>query len=408
MCTSRDPVWRNAAFCLALLLLGTLARGEGPRETAVLTAAGKPAEGPLEPFLGEPRLDVQDVYGGERLPNVVVATDGTVLAIWGWNNVRVRRSEDGGATWEPEIAIGKGLHSGGAIVDESTGDVLIFTEEQHPPAPLHVYRSRDQGRSWSEEQVTIHPDAHGNVPSMCMNERGITLRHGPHAGRLLRPARFYAGGNQRPEWPNHYTNAVYSDDGGRTWHTSSPFPAQGTGEATLAELADGRIYYNSRRHLSTDGLNPRRRHIAWSDDGGQTWKDLSVSDVLPDGDQHRDYGLMAGLVRLPVRGRDILVFSNIESPEGRRRGTVWASFDGGRTWPVKRLVEDGPFAYSSLAAGRPGTPSEGWIYLQYEGGAAAQIARFNLAWILGGEPTRDGSLPPWLADFVPHSAPAGR
>jgi sialidase-1 len=31
---------------------------------------------------------------------------------------------------------------------------------------------------------------------------------------------------------------------------------------------------------------------------------------------------------------------------------VWASFDGGKTWPVKRLVDEGSFAYSSLVTGR--------------------------------------------------------
>ena len=62
------------------------------------------------------------------------------------------------------------------------------------------------------------------------------------------------------------------------------------------------------------------------------------------------YGLMAGLVRLPVEGKDILIFSNIESPNGRHHGTVWASFDGGKTWPLKRLVYKGGFGYSSLSA----------------------------------------------------------
>ena len=32
------------------------------------------------------------------------------------------------------------------------------------------------------------------------------------------------------------------------------------------------------------------------------------------------------------------------------------------------VYEEGPFAYSSLSAGRPGTPSQGWIYLLFEGG----------------------------------------
>ena len=212
----------------------------------------------------------------------------------------------------------------------------------------------------------------------------------------MRPARNYAAGNRGEEWPNHYTTAIYSDDGGTTWHTSEPFPAFGTGEATLAELADGRIYYNSRRHWAPEGVNPRRRWTAWSDNGGESWNGLAICEVLPDGPQNSNYGCMGGLVRLPVAGRDILIYSNCDSPDGRNKGTVWASFDGGKTWPVKRLVHAGGFAYSSLSAGRPGTPSEGWIYLLFESGGA-KLARFNLSWVLGGENTGDGVAPGWAA-----------
>ncbi len=358
-------------------------------------AAEEPVEGPIGAFLGEPKFEMQQLFADERLPNVVVATDGTVLASWGWGRVRVRRSDDGGTSWGSEILLGNGLNAGGFTVDENTGHVLAFLEEKHPPAPLAVLRSTDHGKTWQAQETVIRPDSNGNVPSMCMNEHGITLRRGEYKGRLLRPSRWYAGKNERARWPQHYTNAIYSDDGGKTWHSSDPFPAMGTGEATVAELSDGRIYYNSRRHWAEPGANPRRRWTAFSDDGGATWKDLAICQTLPDGDQVRDYGLMAGLARLPVDGRDILIFSNIESPSGRHHGTVWASFDGGQTWPIKRLVYEGAFAYSSLTAGRPGTPSEGWIYLQFEGGpkGGSTVARFNLSWLLGGEKTGDGSIP---------------
>jgi sialidase-1 len=351
----------------------------------VVFSACKPSE--RNPFWadGEPFFDVQEIFSDERFPNVVVATDGTVITTWGSENYRVRRSEDGGSTWGAEISVAKpGFQGGGTIVDENTGDILIFVEEGHPVAPLTVYRSKDHGKTWSPQDIVIHPDENGIVPSMHMNERGLTLKHGKYAGRLIRPTRYYGPGNGREYWPEHYSNAIYSDDGGKTWQTSAPFPAKGTGEAAIEELSDGTLYYNSRRHLSTDGLNPRRRHIAWSYDGGETWQDLSVSEVLPDGDQQRDYGLMAGLVRLPLKGYDILLFSNIESPEGRHHGTVWVSFDGGKTWPVKKLVEEGSFAYSSMAAGRDGTPGEGMIYLFYESDGEAKMARFNLAWITDG------------------------
>jgi sialidase-1 len=117
--------------------------------------------------------------------------------------------------------------------------------------------------------------------------------------------------------------------------------------------------------------------------------------VLPDGPQNTNYGCMAGLTRLSVSRQDILIYSNCDSPSGRDHGTVWASFDGGKTWPIKRLVFEGRHAYSSLTAGRPGTKTEGSIYLHFEGGpkGGSTVARFNLTWVLGGESTGDGAVP---------------
>lgn len=389
---------------LLLLTLATSAQGDEPAhrdepQPAARTAADKPAEGPLEPFLGHARCETQQLFESQRFPNVVVTTDGTVVAVWGQKNVRVRRSGDGGATFEPEIVVAaSGIHSGGATVDEQRGDLLVFVEDRHPPAPLTLYRSRDQGRSWAAEKVTIAPDRHGNVPSMHMNEHGITLRRGPQAGRLLRAARYYAAGNRRGQWSQHYTTAIYSDDGGATWKTSDPFPEMGTGEATLAERADGSVYYNSRLHWPQARRPTSRRH-AVSRDSGATWDDWAIVDVLPDGPQTTAYGCMGGLVRLPVEDRDILLFSNVDTRGARReRTTVWVSCDGGATWPLKRLVDEGPGGYSSLAAGRPETASEGSIYLLYEaGGGRARLARSNLSWLLAGEATGDGQLPAWLA-----------
>lgn len=345
-------------------------------------------------------FEVQHVFSNERFPNVVVASDGSIVASWGSEDFRVRRSEDGGQTWGQEITIANpGFQGGGTTVDETTGNILVFVEEGHPIAPLTVYRSNDNGKTWTADDVTVLPNSLGHTPSMHMNEHGITLKHSKYAGRLLRPTRYYGESPETPFWEQHYTNAIYSDDGGKTWQASEPFPFYGTGEATIVELSDGTLYYNSRRHKSTDGLNPRWRYIAYSHNGGHTWTNESVSDELPDGNQHSDYGLMAGLVRLPVKGHDILLFSNINVPQKendvdldfdvrwaeRVRGTVWASFDGGKTWPVKRLVDDGNFAYSSMNAGRKGTPSEGMIYLLYESDNGAKMARFNLNWITQGK-----------------------
>ena len=356
-------------------------------------------EGTIDAFLGKSSLDVQPVFRGERFGNIVVTMKGTVLATWGTSHVRAKRSEDGGKTWGPEIVIAKpGFQTGGLTVNETNGDIFAFIEDRHPPATITIYKSSDDGKSWQKIPTNIKPDSKGNAPSMHMNEHGITLRHGEHKGRLIRPSRWYAGENNRRLWPKHYTNAIYSDDGGKTWHTSDPFPANGTGEATLAELSDGTIYYNSRRHWAEEGANPKRRWTATSKDGGKTWTDLKFCEVLPDGPQNTNYGCMGGLTRLAIEGRDILIYSNCDSAGGRKQGTVWASFDGGKTWPIKRLVFAGSHAYSSITSGRPGTKTEGMIYHHFEGGpkGGSAVATFNLSWVLGGESTGDGTVPSWV------------
>ncbi len=386
-------------------------------------------EDSLKSFGGEPKMQVQEIFPDERFPNVVVTTEGTVIATWGNKTFRVRRSEDGGKTWGDEIEVADpGFHGGGTTVDEKNKTIIVFAEKEHPPktpqtemGPLKVFRSRDDGKTWTPVDLVIHPDLNGFVPSRHMTEHGITLRHGKQAGRLVRPARVY---NQAGAEPPRYACAVYSDDGGNNWFASEPFPEPGTGECALVELSDGSIYFNSRKsHFNTEPDDYHtHRPVAWSHDGGETWEGLELEKTLPDGPRYRSetaskacynghFGLFAGLTRLPVEGRDILLYSNADTPSDKRiNGTVWASFDGGKTWPIKRLVHEGPFAYSSLAAGRPRTPSEGWIYMQFEGGEShcydgGLIARFNLSWLLDGEATGDGEIPQWAQESLPRVRP---
>jgi sialidase-1 len=340
-----------------------------------------------------------------RIPSLVTAVDGSLLAFTsrgaegpqrGDLTVVVRRSVDGGEAWGPIREVGKG-RLGAAVVDEDRGDVMVFVGSpvdmlDGSPHPIFLWRSRDHGVSWSRETPEIRPNPAGGVGCTHGSESGITLRHGEHRGRLLMPARVWPwNSNAREHWPYHYNCAIYSDDGGRTWQTSGPVET-GTGEGTLAELSDGEIYYNSRSHMAVDD----RRRIARSRDGGDTFVDWRVDLELYDGGAFgTGYGCNAGLLRVPsgwTEGRDVLLYSNPDTRGGdRERMTVWASFDRGETWPAKRLIFAGPAAYSSLTAGRDGTPGEGWIYLLFEGGpegmySALQVARFKLDWLVGGEP----------------------
>ncbi|MDZ7618062.1 MAG: sialidase family protein [Patescibacteria group bacterium] len=378
----RTP-WNGRRSTLAAVLLAAL--------PATFCAADSRAD------QASPFFETQPLYEGQRFPSVVVAVDGTILAFRaGGAPVEVRRSEDGGATWGPAIEVGGGkTNLGAAIVDDTTGNIMVFQGRQ-------MFGSSDAGKTWQPRETTIQPDDLGGIGGTHGADSGITLQFGEHKGRLLQPARVVVPGldNDPKRWPYHYNSAIYSDDGGTTWQTSHPFPVLGTGEGTLAELSDGRVYYNSRCHMATDAM----RRTAWSFDGGATWINPETSTVLPDGPRGARYGCAGGLTRLPAEEKDVLVYSNLDFEggsgrgEGRQKITVWASLDGAKTWPVKRLVYDGPAAYSSLAAGRPGTPSEGLVYLLYEGGpdgmySAIHLARFNLAWLLEGEPTGDGELP---------------
>ncbi len=394
--TTRSPR-RPRILALAIVAAATsgcasIAVDGRPPQAPNLAATA--TDGPLSAFLGPAEFAEQPLHASGRFPNVVITTAGTVVSVFG--GVEVRRSEDGGRSFGPPIRVAEGFMGGGTIVDDASGGVLVFIEEGHPPAPLAIHRSDDDGRSWRELPHTIHPDETGAVPSMHMNESGLTLRRGPHAGRLIRAARHYDRGNDRQWWPDHRTTAIFSDDGGRSWHTSGPFAEAGTGEAGIVERRDGSLVYDSRAHWHADPDDPPlRRRQARSRDGGESWTDWRIVQTLPDGPQDTTYGCMGGFVRLPVEGRDILLVSNCDSDRGRVRGTVWVSFDGGDSWPLKRLVHPGSFAYSSLAAGRPGTPTAGSIFLHFESGGGSRLARFNLAWLLEGEATGDGAVPAW-------------
>jgi len=350
------------------------------------------AETPAEPT-SEPVFDVQDLFESVRIPNITVATDGTVLAFARSGRV-LRRSRDGGKTFGPVQEVGSDA-GGSAIVDETTGDVMVVRSRSG-----YLWRSRDHGKTWRREEITVRPNPLGHgaldgVPAQTScSESGVTLRYGKQKGRLLMPARVQPpeGNNGQEWWPYNYNTAIYSDDGGKTWQTSAPVQS-GTGEGTLAELSTGSIYYNSRSHMSID----HRRRIAMSHDGGQMFVDWRVCRDLREVGQpfyfkygtKPSYGCNAGLVRLPLEttgGKDVLLFSTPDMPGGSRfRMTVWASFDRGETWPVKRLVYEGPSAYSSLAAGKDGT-----AYLLFERGKkklyeSVAVARFNLAWLTEGQ-----------------------
>ncbi len=325
-----------------------------------------------------------------RHPNIVVAPDGTILAFDRACNL-IRRSNDKGKTWSPEVDLG--FKAQNVIVDDLTGDILVISPDKDDPC---LYRSKDNGLTWEREVIEIKPNimnhGTGEVPiNIASMETGITLKYGEHKGRLLIAGRVQPpfGNNEQEYWMYNYNTAMFSDDRGKTWQVSNGIMS-GTGEAALMELSDGRIYYNSRSHMSVD----HRRRIAWSHDGGERFVDWYVSDDLFEIGEpfyfkygtRPSYGCRAGLARMPddiFPENDVLLFSTPGWAGGwRYQMTVWVSFNGSATWPIERIIDANFSAYSSLAVDKDGT-----IYLLYEGGEnklydETSVAVFNLKWLL--------------------------
>jgi hypothetical protein len=135
-----------------------------------------------------PGLDIQDLFESERIPNIVVTTEGTVLALAKSGRL-FRRSEDGGQTWSPAQEVGNDA-GGSAIVDENTGHVLVVRSRNG-----HLWRSRDDGKTWTREEIVVKPNPMGHgipdgvpVQTSC-SESGLSLRYGKQKGRLIMPAR---------------------------------------------------------------------------------------------------------------------------------------------------------------------------------------------------------------------------
>lgn len=406
MQTIRVGSWAPILACAAMFAAGMASGGPPPAADE-----GKP----VETTVFEP---ARDGFKSIRIPSVVVSKTGVVLAFaegraadadQARNKIVLKRSRDGGATWDGiQIVADDGdraLNNPLAVVEGKSGRVLLMYQSY--PADVGersgriepgyegerivrclVVSSDDEGATWSEPRdVTRQAKRPERVTTIAGGPGiGVQLRRGKHAGRIVMPF------NEGPfgAW-NIY--AVYSDDSGDTWKRGEPAPGgikpgpQGkptslVNEAQLVELSDGSLRFNVRRW---GGAAVRK--TATSRDGGATWS--SVEDVP----ELRDPGCMGSVVRLPdaadgaARG---LLFSGPQGA-GRENGTVFLSTDDGKTWPVRRTIQPKAFAYSCLTV-----LPDGDVGCLYESDDCRRIvfARFGLDWLKsGGEEAEAKPLP---------------
>lgn len=401
---SGPTISRRAFSTGALALAGTAgATGlAGP-------AAAEPKKDPAAPFFEQLTLwDAEvDPLENYHVHGLVVLPDDTVLTATegryevcdaGPRDILVRRSTDGGRTFEPtQIVIpsvdGQSWGNPTFLVDRDTGTVFLFymlsiklpenTSCSGDIGDLYVVHSTDGGSTWSEprnisglfEHFPYDWALHGPGPG-----HGIQLAD----GRLLLNVshrRVIIGNTVDQRF--YGVSTLYSDDHGETWIAGGEIPVSvdyPLGEARMVERLDGSVLINAR---ASAGGN-RQRIISVSTDGGVTW-----ADPLLDGATGVFNAVDAGMITYsggPGRSEPSRVlFSRPDAPV-RRNLTVSVSYDEGISLWFSRVITTERAYYSDLAR-----LSDGTIILLYgcdgdipSAPLRVRLARFNLAWLTDG------------------------
>lgn len=305
-----------------------------------------------------------------RIPAIVRCVNGDLLAFAegrvescsdSAHTIRLvsKRSSDGGRTWEPVQEVTRSLgengervcHNPSPVVDTVHGMgrvIVLVNKAQHTEWDLArgagrsrcvMLTSDDHGHTWHERDISddVHRWPEWRVQRPTLGH-AIQLQHGPHRGRIVHAGVITEGDASVFESRNY---VFYSDDLGGRWHVAGILPWIGLNEATLAELPDGSLIVNTRAYQdgAPCGLRAITR-LRFTSDG--TFEVIDATRLDP---ALIDPAVQASLLTLPD-GR--LAFCNPANRGARVGLTVRISVDGGRTWPVSRLIDPGPSAYSDL------------------------------------------------------------
>ena len=372
-----------------------------------LTACSTP-----EPFHTQERVSLYEMYedGSKfyRIPALVKANDGALVAIADKRGdalgdlpniitIVSKRSTDGGKTWSDMSVVAQGdtvakCGYGDAVViaDEVKGNLVavfsgnngLWQSNEASLSRTYTSISTDNGKSWNPV-VDITDQVYGGVYGegtryglFTGSGSGVQLKHGAHAGRIM----LVVAARNDATWGGTMSNyAIYSDDGGITWHASKNPGCTDGDEAKVVELSNGNVLMSIRNRHKGDRL------FSVSTDGGETWSEPKYNSTLPAPACNGD------IVTYTHGGKNLLLHSLPASRTTRENVTVYVSEDNGETWVPKRCIYKGYSAYSSLQVLDEGTigiiVEEGkWDgNLPGEDGFNLGYSRFNLAWLMEGD-----------------------
>ena len=343
-----------------------------------------------------------------RIPALVKAADGALVAIADKRGdalgdlpniitIVSKRSTDGGKTWSDMSIVAKGdtlakCGYGDAVViaDEKRGNLVavysgnngLWHSNEKSLIRTYTSISTDNGKTWGEvTDITdqVYGSVYGEGPRYGLftgSGSGVQLKHGEHAGRLM----LVVAARNDAKWGGTMSNyAIYSDDGGVTWHASKNPGCTDGDEAKVVELPDGQILMSIRnRHKGY-------RLFSRSTDGGETWSEPKPNESILDPACNGD------IIAYNYKGKSLLLHSLPASPTTRENVTVYTSEDNGKTWIAKRSIYKGYSAYSSLQVLDDGTigiiVEEGkWDgNLPGEDGFNLGYYRFSLDWLMEGD-----------------------